>query len=68
MNREMDRRDFLRIGCIASIGAIGGGFPLLGAAARASKENHGDDSQEDSTQWAMVIDIRNCMNNETLLD
>lgn len=63
----MERRDFLRIGGIASIGAIGGGFPLLGAFARASNEDHGEDPREEAFQWAMIIDIRKCMNNEQLL-
>lgn len=67
MRRKMDRRDFLRIGGITSIGAVGGSFPLLGAFARASKESDGGDAPGNPNQWAMVIDIRKCMDNEQLL-
>ena len=59
MSKEMDRRDFLRIGGLSSVGAIGFGFPLLSAAVRAVDGAH-DQAAPSSKQWAMVVDIPKC--------
>jgi molybdopterin-containing oxidoreductase family iron-sulfur binding subunit len=59
----MNRRDFLKIGGISSLGAIGGGFPLLSVAARVVEPAHGP-SEAVSKQLAMVIDIRKCLNDQ----
>lgn len=61
MREKMDRRDFLRIGGIGSVGAIGGGLPLLGAVAGALEEGRGRPAGV-SRQLAMVIDIPKCLN------
>jgi len=57
MREEMDRRDFLKIGGISSVGAVG--LPLLGAAVKAMGGGPGSEATT-SKQLAMVIDIRKC--------
>jgi len=56
---EETRRSFLRKAACGGVG-LSCGFPLLGAACSASKHN-GDGEGSSSTQWAMVVDIRKCL-------
>jgi Fe-S-cluster-containing dehydrogenase component len=59
----MDRRDFLRIGGVFSVGTIGAGLPLLSAAARIHRDDEGPDAAP-ATQWAMVVDIHKCLSED----
>jgi molybdopterin-containing oxidoreductase family iron-sulfur binding subunit len=61
MKKEIDRRDFLKIGGLSSVGAAGLGFPLLSAVVRAAGGGHSSDAPA-SKQLAMVIDIQKCLN------
>ncbi len=59
---EETRLSFLKQATCGAVG-LGCGFPLLGAACTRSASNqHGAaDEGETSIQWAMVVDIRKCL-------
>jgi len=56
----MDRRRFLKIGGMTSVGALGGGIPLLDAVAAMREQAHGPQPAA-ASQWAMVIDTNKCL-------
>jgi len=60
MNKN--RRRFLKNTARAALG-IGCGLPLLGAACNALLRGAGGEGAS-TTQWAMVVDIRKCLNDE----
>ncbi|MFH1416868.1 MAG: sulfate reduction electron transfer complex DsrMKJOP subunit DsrO [Planctomycetota bacterium] len=53
------RRSFLKKAVCGGVG-LGCGFPLLGTACSASRHDAAGDASS-STQWAMVVDVRKCM-------
>ena len=64
---EKNRRGFLKLaGCTAM--GVGCGFPLLATlhdAADSDHDDHADDaSSDEKVQWAMVVDVEKCMNQD----
>jgi molybdopterin-containing oxidoreductase family iron-sulfur binding subunit len=59
---DQDRRSFLKAAGRTAVG-LGCGFPLLQAACSGSR--HGAAAGEaTSTQWAMVVDVRKCLQDD----
>jgi molybdopterin-containing oxidoreductase family iron-sulfur binding subunit len=57
-----DRRTFLKEVGFAALG-LGCGFPLVRAAFGEAQHAAGQDA-ESSSQWAMVVDLEKCLNDE----
>jgi Fe-S-cluster-containing dehydrogenase component len=58
-----DRRTFLKEIGFAALG-LGCGFPLVRAASSAAVQHGTDQGATSTSQWAMVIDLEKCLNEE----
>lgn len=56
---DKSRREFLKIAG-AAVAGLGGGLPLLRGALSAQEVGH-EAPANDAKQWAMVVDIRKCL-------